>query len=104
MQGSWYPFDVAAPEKRIKDNAQRDAMKIEDLQAAIDGWRDWPGGKMLVIGPRGSGKTHLAQIWAAQSGARLVAARGLSVGVNLNVNERKTGADPRLKSRERRFS
>jgi hypothetical protein len=44
IQGSWYPFDVAppaagAPDKRIKDNAQRDTAKIEDLQAAIDEWR-----------------------------------------------------------------
>lgn len=44
VQGSWYPFDVAAPapgqpDRRIKDNSQRDAMKIEDLQAAVDGWR-----------------------------------------------------------------
>jgi len=44
IQCSWYPFDVAppaagAPDKRIKDNAQRDAAKIEDLQAAIDEWR-----------------------------------------------------------------
>ena len=44
IQGSWYPFDVAppeagAPDRRIKDNAQRDAMKIEDLQAAVDEWR-----------------------------------------------------------------
>ena len=44
IQGSWYPFDVAAPaagasDKRIKDNAARDTMKIEDLQAAIDEWR-----------------------------------------------------------------
>ncbi len=39
VQGSWFPFDVPSPEKRIKDNAQRDAMKIEDLQAAIDEWR-----------------------------------------------------------------
>ncbi len=39
LQASWYPFDVADPEKRIKDNAARDAMKIEDLQAAVDEWR-----------------------------------------------------------------
>lgn len=44
IQGSWYPFDVAAPaagapDKRIKDNAQRDTAKIEDLQAAVDEWR-----------------------------------------------------------------
>ena len=44
IQGSWYPFDVAppeagAPDKYIKDNAQRDHAKIEDLQAATDEWR-----------------------------------------------------------------
>jgi hypothetical protein len=39
VQVSWYPYDVAAPEKRIRDNAQRDRMKIADLQAAVDSWR-----------------------------------------------------------------
>ncbi|MEO6786993.1 MAG: hypothetical protein ABI318_12745, partial [Chthoniobacteraceae bacterium] len=44
IQASWYPNDVAAPtggapDRRIKDNAQRDTMKIEDLQAAVDEWR-----------------------------------------------------------------
>jgi len=39
VQASWYPFDVADAEKRIRDNARRDDMKIEDLQAAIDEWR-----------------------------------------------------------------
>jgi chromosomal replication initiation ATPase DnaA len=45
--------------------------------AGLDGWRDWPGGKMLLIGPQGSGKTHLSHVFAAQSGARLVAATDL---------------------------
>lgn len=44
VQASWYPFDLPAPasgepDLRIKDNAQRDNVKIEDLQAAINGWR-----------------------------------------------------------------
>jgi chromosomal replication initiation ATPase DnaA len=37
--------------------------------AGIDGWPDWPLGKILLIGPAGSGKTHLAHVFAAQSGA-----------------------------------
>ncbi|WP_276716657.1 HdaA/DnaA family protein [Pseudooceanicola nitratireducens] len=45
--------------------------------AMIDGWRSWPGDKLVVTGPPGSGKTHLAHIWAAQSGAQIVAARDL---------------------------
>lgn len=46
--------------------------------AALDGWRGWPGGKMLLLGPSGAGKTHLAQIWAAEAGAAVVAAGGLA--------------------------
>ena len=39
VQCSWYPFDVPSRGKRIRDNADRDKMKVDDLQAAIDGWR-----------------------------------------------------------------
>ena len=40
--------------------------------AVVDGWRSWPGGKLLLTGPAGSGKTHLAHIWAQDAGAILV--------------------------------
>jgi len=39
VQGSWFPFDVPDFNKRIRDNAERDQMKIEDLRAAIEPWR-----------------------------------------------------------------
>ena len=39
LQASWYPFDGPPPDKRIRDNAQRDMAKVEDLQAAVDDWR-----------------------------------------------------------------
>lgn len=32
----------------------------------------WPDGKLVLVGPEGAGKTHLAHIWAEQEGARLV--------------------------------
>jgi chromosomal replication initiation ATPase DnaA len=41
--------------------------------------RDWPGGRMLLIGPPGAGKSHLAHIWAETSGAQILAARGFGV-------------------------
>lgn len=40
--------------------------------AAVEGWRDWPGGKLLLVGPAGSGKTHLAHLWAQNAGAVIV--------------------------------
>ncbi len=45
--------------------------------AMIDGWRDWPLGKLALSGPAGSGKTHLTQVWAAESGASVVSAASL---------------------------
>ena len=39
LQCSWYPYDGPQPDKRIRDNTQRDDAKIEDLQAAVDDWR-----------------------------------------------------------------
>jgi chromosomal replication initiation ATPase DnaA len=40
--------------------------------AALDLWRTWPMGKLLLIGPAGSGKSHLAAVWAAEAEAELV--------------------------------
>ena len=42
--------------------------------ALIDAWPDWQAGKLVVTGPEGSGKTHLAHVWAARSGAQVVKA------------------------------
>jgi chromosomal replication initiation ATPase DnaA len=46
--------------------------------ALIDRWPDWPDRVMALIGPEGSGKTHLASIWAQSSGARVLAAKLLT--------------------------
>lgn len=40
--------------------------------ALLEGWQGWPGRKLLLIGPSGAGKTHLAHVWAGQSGARIL--------------------------------
>src|SRR5262245_17257599 len=39
VQASWFPYDVPQPEKRVRDNVQRDSAQIADLQKAIDDWR-----------------------------------------------------------------
>jgi len=46
--------------------------------AMIEGWQGWPGRKLVLAGPKGAGKTHLAHVWAAQSGAAIVPARDLA--------------------------
>lgn len=44
----------------------------------LESWRSWSGRKLALIGPRGAGKTHLAHVWAAASGARIVDASALN--------------------------
>jgi chromosomal replication initiation ATPase DnaA len=46
--------------------------------ALIDRWPDWPNRVMFLLGPEGSGKSHLAAIWAEQSGARSTSAHALT--------------------------
>lgn len=47
----------------------------ETALALIERWPDWPDRMMVLVGPQGSGKSHLAAIWAALAGARSSAAR-----------------------------
>jgi len=45
--------------------------------AQIDTWPRWPSGRLALAGPAGAGKTHLAHVWAARAGARVVSAATL---------------------------
>jgi len=45
--------------------------------ALVEHWPDWPDTSAAIIGPAGSGKSHLAAIWAERAGARIVAAGAL---------------------------
>ncbi|WP_366139996.1 chromosomal replication initiator DnaA [uncultured Jannaschia sp.] len=46
--------------------------------ALVGGWPDWPQGRLALIGPAGSGKSHLAAIWAEETEARTIAANALT--------------------------
>ena len=40
--------------------------------AAVARWPEWPDRVLLLTGPEGAGKSHLARIWAARAGAALL--------------------------------
>lgn len=44
----------------------------------VESWRDWPLGKLILCGPKGSGKSHLAHIWAEDAGAVVVSSNALA--------------------------
>ncbi len=41
----------------------------ERAYAMVEAWPSWPGEALLLVGPRGSGKTHLGAIWAGRAHA-----------------------------------
>ena len=43
--------------------------------AMIERWPDWPDRLAVLVGPEGSGKSHLAAIWAQMTGARILSAK-----------------------------
>jgi chromosomal replication initiation ATPase DnaA len=43
----------------------------------IDCWPDWPANAIALVGPEGSGKTHLAMMWASAAGARVISGHAL---------------------------
>ena len=43
----------------------------------FESWPNWPDRVLLLLGPTGAGKSHLAAIWAARTGARLLNASAL---------------------------
>jgi chromosomal replication initiation ATPase DnaA len=46
--------------------------------ALVETWPDWPARAVVLVGPAGSGKSHLASIWAKEAGARFLSARALA--------------------------
>lgn len=66
------------PAQLAFDLPHRSAQGVEDFLvsacnaaavAMIDRWPDWPHPAVVVVGPPGSGKSHLTNVWRERSGA-----------------------------------
>ena len=71
------PRQLALALEHTESYAREDFLAGPCNEAAltlIDSWPDWPANAIALVGPEGSGKTHLATIWAAAAGARVVSA------------------------------
>ncbi len=56
----------------------------------IDAWPDWQDPVQLLIGPAASGKTHLARVWQARSGARVLTDASLDMSLIEGASEGAT--------------
>jgi chromosomal replication initiation ATPase DnaA len=65
------PPPTFAREDFVVSDGNREAL------AWLDRWPDWPAPALALSGPPGSGKTHLARIWAAQANAAVLDAPDL---------------------------
>lgn len=70
-------FALPHAESLSRDDFLEGSANAEAL-GLIDGWPDWPNRVMLLAGPEGSGKSHLAAIWAEEAGARSTMAHALT--------------------------
>jgi chromosomal replication initiation ATPase DnaA len=70
---------TTTPEQLVFELPHRAAMGLEDFLVSdsnaaavnlIDRWPDWPIGAAVIAGAKGSGKTHLANVWLSRAGAR----------------------------------
>ncbi len=51
----------------------------EEVRRWLALWPDWPAGRLVLVGPEASGKTHLGTIWRQRSRAAVVDAAALSI-------------------------
>ena len=65
-----------------RENFSREDFLVGPGNAAalqlIESWPHWPARTIALIGPEGSGKSHLAAIWAETTGARVLSAKLLA--------------------------
>ena len=55
-----------------------------DAVRALDAWPSWHGGCLTLVGPAGSGKSHLALTWAARAGAAILKAGASPSAIDLD--------------------
>ena len=59
----------------------------------IERWQDWPGRKLLLVGPEAAGKTHLVHVWAALADAVILQGEALATTDIAQLSGRAVAVD-----------
>jgi chromosomal replication initiation ATPase DnaA len=62
------------PEPRYEEEDFLVSTSNEAAHAAIGLWPDWPDRTLVLVGPPGAGKSHLAAMWMRRAGATILPA------------------------------
>jgi len=80
---------TGGPGQLLLDLGHRPSLAGDDFLVApcnaaavkwIDAWPGWPAPLVVIFGPSGSGKSHLAQVFLAKTGGRAISARDVARG------------------------
>jgi len=81
MSGQQIPRQLALALDHAESFAREDFLSgpcNATALALVERWPDWPARTVALIGPEGSGKSHLAAIWARTAGARSIASHAIT--------------------------
>lgn len=71
---------------RLPQDFRRDSFLVSgcnaDAVAWIDAWPRWTAPALALVGPAGSGKSHLARAWAERAGARVITLDRLDAAID----------------------
>jgi len=81
------PLDLAHGEARTRDDLVVTPANEQAL-GLVDRWPEWVSPVAILAGPRGSGKSHMAEIWLGESGAFSIQADTITTDIVELARER----------------
>ena len=71
-------LDISLPRRRAFERGDFYVSASNDTALAmVEAWEGWPNRQLMLTGPEGAGKTHLALVWMQATGAERVSAANL---------------------------